>query len=122
MRNFDLCGRGQALVTDAARGLGFALAAELKKRGFDIIITGRDEKTLQAAAEKLGAVYYVCDLAAKDAAQSLCEAADALDRHLSQEFAAVHLHAALETLGQITGAQTDERLLDEIFSHFCVGK
>lgn len=73
MRNFDLCGRGQALVTGAARGLGFALAAELKKRGFDIIITGRDEKTLQAAAEKLSASYYVCDLAVKDAAKALYE-------------------------------------------------
>ena len=61
-------------------------------------------------------------LAARDAAQSLREAAGALDSHLSQEFAAVHLHAALDTLGGITGARTDERLLDEIFSNFCVGK
>ncbi|MBQ4436319.1 MAG: 50S ribosome-binding GTPase, partial [Clostridia bacterium] len=61
-------------------------------------------------------------LAAQEAAASLNEAADALDAHLSQEFAAVHLHAALDTLGQITGEQTDERLLDEIFSNFCVGK
>ena len=61
-------------------------------------------------------------LAAQEAAASLNEAADARDAHLSQEFAAVHLHAALDTLGQITGEQTDERLLDEIFSNFCVGK
>ena len=60
--------------------------------------------------------------AAREAAASLQEAAKALDEHLSQEFAAVHLHAALETLGAITGEQTDERLLDEIFSNFCVGK
>ena len=61
-------------------------------------------------------------LAARGAAQSLREAAGALDSHLSQEFAAVHLHAALDTLGGITGARTDERLLNEIFSNFCVGK
>ncbi len=60
--------------------------------------------------------------AAREAARSLTEAAEALDAHLSQEFAAVHLHAALETLGGITGEQADERLLDEIFSNFCVGK
>ena len=61
-------------------------------------------------------------LAAREAAQSLEEAARALDAHLSQEFAAVHLHAALDTLGEITGERTDERLLDEIFANFCVGK
>ena len=61
-------------------------------------------------------------IAAREAAAALHEAAGALDDHLSQEFAAVHLHAALDTLGAITGEQTDERLLDEIFSNFCVGK
>ena len=60
--------------------------------------------------------------AAKEAAASLDEAAAALENHLSQEFAAVHLHSALDILGRITGANTDELLLDEIFSHFCVGK
>ena len=73
MRNFDLCGRGQALVTGAARGLGFALANELKARGFDTIITGRDEKTLKAAADLLGASYYVCDLVVFGAAKTLYE-------------------------------------------------
>ncbi len=61
-------------------------------------------------------------LAAREAAQSLTEAADTLDTHLSQEFAAVHLHAAMDTLGTITGMRSDEALLNEIFSRFCVGK
>ena len=60
--------------------------------------------------------------AARRAADALREAADALDQRLSQEFAAVHLHAALDILGEITGIRADERLLDTIFSNFCVGK
>ena len=73
MRNSDLKNRGSALVTGASRGLGFALAAELKKRGFELIITGRDEKALISAAEKLGAAYYVCDLSQSGAAKRLYE-------------------------------------------------
>ena len=73
MRNFDLADRGSALVTGASRGLGLALASELKKRGFQLIITGRDEKALLTAAEKLGAAYYVCDLSQSGAAKRLYE-------------------------------------------------
>ena len=34
----------------------------------------------------------------------------------------VHLKAAWEALGEITGETANERILDEIFSKFCVGK
>ena len=32
------------------------------------------------------------------------------------------LHAALEVLGEVTGDRVDEKLLDSVFSRFCVGK
>ncbi|MBQ8150703.1 MAG: tRNA uridine-5-carboxymethylaminomethyl(34) synthesis GTPase MnmE [Clostridia bacterium] len=38
------------------------------------------------------------------------------------DFAAVDLHEALYLLGRITGESVDEKLLDDIFSRFCVGK
>ncbi len=38
------------------------------------------------------------------------------------ELATVDLHEALYLLGRITGESVDEKLLDEIFSRFCVGK
>ena len=60
--------------------------------------------------------------AAAASAQALTDAAETLEAGLSQEFAAVHLHEALDILGRITGTRTDESLLDEIFSQFCVGK
>jgi hypothetical protein len=72
MRSFDgLEARGAALVTGASRGLGFALAEQLKKRGFELILHGRDESALKAAAEKLGAAYYAADLSKDGAAEAL---------------------------------------------------
>ena len=38
------------------------------------------------------------------------------------DLTAVHLHEALDALQGITGDRVDEKLLDDIFSRFCVGK
>ncbi len=40
----------------------------------------------------------------------------------SNEFVAVHLHAALDDLGEIVGEVTTEEVLNNIFSRFCLGK
>lgn len=72
MRNFnELKDRGQALVTGASRGLGYELASQLKRYGFDVIITGRDTAALRSAAEKLGAKYYIADLSSDGEAEKL---------------------------------------------------
>jgi NAD(P)-dependent dehydrogenase (short-subunit alcohol dehydrogenase family) len=49
---FDLSGR-RALVTGASRGIGFAIAEGLLRRGAAVAITGRKGDTLSAAAERL---------------------------------------------------------------------
>jgi gluconate 5-dehydrogenase len=49
---FDLTGR-TALVTGSSQGLGFALARGLAQAGASVILNGRDEKKLAAAAETL---------------------------------------------------------------------
>ena len=56
--------------------------------------------------------------AARRAASHLRQAAEAdlLD------FAAIDLQSAQAALGEITGDQVEERLLDRVFSRFCVGK
>jgi len=41
---------------------------------------------------------------------------------LTPDLAATDLQAAQAALAEITGDQADERLLDEVFSRFCVGK
>ncbi len=61
------------------------------------------------------------DLALK-ARSSLLSAAAAFENGSPLEFGAVDLHEALNALSSITGDRVDEKLLDDIFSRFCVGK
>lgn len=59
---------------------------------------------------------------ARTAAAALRRAAAACEMGQNVDIAAVELHEALYTLGRITGEQVDEKLIDDIFSRFCVGK
>ena len=59
---------------------------------------------------------------AREAAAALRRAADACAQGEAVDVAAVELHEALAALGRITGQQVDEKLLDDVFSRFCVGK
>lgn len=59
---------------------------------------------------------------ARKAAEELKEAADNIQNGSTCDLCAIDLHTALSTLAQITGDQVDEKLLDTIFSQFCVGK
>ncbi|MET8126515.1 SDR family oxidoreductase [Streptomyces sp. NPDC005231] len=65
------------IVTGATRGLGNATARELVADGAKVIITGRDEKRVEAAAAELGpdAVGFAADNAEPAAAQRLVDAA-----------------------------------------------
>ncbi len=59
---------------------------------------------------------------AREAAAALRRAAEACELGEAVDVAAVELHEALHALGRITGEQVDEKLLDDVFSRFCVGK
>ncbi len=56
------------------------------------------------------------------AKESLSNAAGSVEARLSGEFVALDLRAALDALGEITGATTTEDVLERIFSEFCIGK
>lgn len=43
-----------ALVTGGSRGLGYALSGELARRGWHVIVDGRDAAVLEASAAELG--------------------------------------------------------------------
>ena len=59
--------------------------------------------------------------AVKRAVQSLEEAVETLHTW-TPDMAATDLQAAQRALSEITGDQADEKLLDTVFSEFCVGK
>jgi NAD(P)-dependent dehydrogenase (short-subunit alcohol dehydrogenase family) len=64
------------LVTGGNRGIGLALAQALAREGANVIITGRDEETLQRSAAAIkrqgGSVFsHVCDVRDEDSVDSL---------------------------------------------------
>lgn len=60
--------------------------------------------------------------AALRACQSLRDAERAIEDGMPLDLCAVDLSAALDALGEITGETMSERVIDEVFSRFCVGK
>ena len=59
---------------------------------------------------------------AREAAEALADFAAELKAGQPLDAACVYLRQALDALGRITGERVDEKLLDEVFSTFCVGK
>ena len=59
---------------------------------------------------------------AQRAAEALHSAIDAIESGLPLDTAAIDLRAAMLFLGQITGQDVTEEVIDRIFSTFCVGK
>ncbi len=87
METEDLAGRS-AVVTGASRGIGRHIAGELVRAGAAVAITGRDEKTVNAAALELSArgravTPVVCDhrdpAAVRELARTVQEAFGGLD-------------------------------------------
>ena len=64
---------GTALVTGGGSGLGLAISTALLEAGYDVVITGRNEQKLQAAAKKLGpqATAAACDVSDPDSVTDL---------------------------------------------------
>lgn len=56
------------------------------------------------------------------AEEDLTKVIDGLDSGLNNDLVALDIRAALNALGEITGAVTTDDLLDSIFRDFCIGK
>lgn len=65
----------RALVTGASRGLGKAIARELRVEGANVAICAREHGRLEASAKELGAIGLVSDLSEPGAVQELVEQA-----------------------------------------------
>lgn len=75
--------RKTLILTGASRGIGKALALELAKEGFDLVLNARKEASLRAVAEEVQALgaraVYVAGSAGKaEVAHALVERAEAL--------------------------------------------
>jgi len=60
--------------------------------------------------------------AATRACTCLDDAMNAIDDGMPLDMCAVDLSAALDCLGEITGETMNERVIDDVFARFCVGK
>ncbi|MBM5802367.1 MAG: tRNA uridine-5-carboxymethylaminomethyl(34) synthesis GTPase MnmE [Cyanobacteria bacterium K_DeepCast_35m_m2_023] len=59
---------------------------------------------------------------ASSAATSLAQVQQAADQPLPWDFWTIDLRAAVRALGEITGEEVSEAVLDRVFSRFCIGK
>ena len=61
-----------AIVTGGSKGIGFAIAKSLAERGIKVLITGRNQKTLDDAKAKIGenAIAFVWDLSEIESIES----------------------------------------------------
>src|SRR5689334_10990476 len=73
-----------AIVTGGGTNLGKAAAAELARCGASVLIAGRREEVLEAAAEEIGCSFVVGDVRDRDQASGIVQAA--LDRHGRLDF------------------------------------
>ncbi len=70
-----------ALITGGNSGIGYATAKSLKEKGYKVYISGRSSERVNQAAEELGAIPLVADMADLEGLQKVasCFAEDGLD-------------------------------------------
>jgi NAD(P)-dependent dehydrogenase (short-subunit alcohol dehydrogenase family) len=96
--------KGQiVLLSGASRGIGRGLAEGFASRGATVIITGRDQSTLEKTAREIGAQAAVCDVADSRAIDRLVETV-------------IRDHGRIDTLLNVAGVNRRmkaERLTEE---------
>ena len=97
----------------AAQGKGIP---ELEEALEQLVTQGRPQPTLEVSLNQRQAA------ALRQAQASLEQVAQAMREQLPLDFWTIDLRGALHALGQITGEEISEAVLDQIFSRFCIGK
>lgn len=97
----------------AAQGKGIP---ELEEALEQLVTQGRPQPTLEVSLNQRQAA------ALRQAQASLEQVVQAMQAQLPLDFWTIDLRGALHALGQITGEEISEAVLDQIFSRFCIGK
>ena len=66
------------IVTGGGRGLGFAMAKKFKDEGANVLIAGRNEKTLEKSAQTIGCQFLKLDVSSKTEFKAFLDKADKL--------------------------------------------
>ncbi|MFP4281132.1 MAG: tRNA uridine-5-carboxymethylaminomethyl(34) synthesis GTPase MnmE [Verrucomicrobiota bacterium] len=98
----------------ATRGDGFAALRERLREQLDEGFAVPADADVAISARHASAL--------QEAKVSLLAAVDTLRRGETPELAATDLHVAIEAMGRIVGRIDNERVLDELFGSFCIGK
>lgn len=99
--------------TVAAQGKGIP---ELERALEQLVTQGRPQPNLEISLNQRQAA------ALQQAQASLEQVGQAIQAQLPLDFWSIDLRGALHALGQITGEEISESVLDQIFSRFCIGK
>ncbi|MGY2880256.1 tRNA uridine-5-carboxymethylaminomethyl(34) synthesis GTPase MnmE [Thermostichus sp. OS-CIW-28] len=97
----------------AAQGKGIP---ELEEALEQLVTQGRPQPNLEISLNQRQAA------ALQQAQVSLEQVGQAIQAQLPLDFWSIDLRGALHALGQITGEEISESVLDQIFSRFCIGK
>ena len=91
---------------------------ELKRK-----ITGKiKESTIEKSSSEIILTNLRHKVCLDNVVNSLLMVVSGIDKKMSGEFISVDLRNALSYLGEITGEVTNEEILNNIFSKFCIGK
>ncbi|MEN9203346.1 MAG: tRNA uridine-5-carboxymethylaminomethyl(34) synthesis GTPase MnmE [Thermostichus sp. DG_1_6_bins_120] len=119
--------------TDLAPLEGIPLPAEITHRIPTVAAQGQGIPALEAAVEEIAyqdrppanlevSLNQRQAAALMQAQASLEQVQQAIQQQLPLDFWTIDLRSALHALGQVTGEEVSESVLDQIFSRFCIGK
>jgi tRNA modification GTPase len=80
------------------------------------------EKSVQKSSSEIILTNLRHKICLESVVGSLKQVINSIDKKMSGEFISIDLRNALNYLGEITGEVTNEEILNNIFSKFCVGK
>ena len=100
-----------------------------------IEISALDKKSVEMLINKLSKIYQLIQRSSdtvitnmrhyeslSQALISLCEVEKGLENDISGDLLSIDLRKAIDSIGEITGQITNDELLGNIFSNFCIGK